>query len=96
MSSTENENEMNISLTKKTLWRDNMILNDNFDNHVFMIAQALVESGKHTNRYDLAREAALIAEAVTEEVERFVDNSYLTRKAAERALAEEREMADNA
>mgnify|MGYP003638093721 FL=1 len=73
-----------------------MILNDNFDNHVFMIAQALVESGKHTNRYDLAREAALIAEAVTEEVERFVDNSYLTRKAAERALAEEREMADNA
>ena len=87
---------MNISLTKKTLWRDNMILNDNFDHHVFMIAQALVESGKHTNRYDLAREAALIAEAVTEEVERFVDNSYLTRKAAERALAEEREMADNA
>ena len=73
-----------------------MTLNDNFDNHVFMIAQALVESGKHTNRYDLAREAALIAEAVTEEVERFVDNSYLTRKAAERALAEEREMADNA
>ena len=73
-----------------------MILNDNFDHHVFMIAQALVESGKHTNRYDLAREAALIAEAVTEEVERFVDNSYLTRKAAERALAEEREMADNA
>tara|TARA_R110000796_G_scaffold4085_5_gene15558 strand:+ start:143 stop:364 length:222 start_codon:yes stop_codon:yes gene_type:complete len=73
-----------------------MTLKDNFDNHVFMIAQALVESGKHTNRYDLAREAALIAEAVTEEVERFVDNSYLTRKAAERALAEEREMADNA
>jgi hypothetical protein len=73
-----------------------MLLKDNFDNHVFMIAQALVESGKHTNRYDLAREAALIAEAVTEEIERFADNAYLTRKAAVRALAEEMEMADNA
>ena len=73
-----------------------MLLKDNFDNHVFMIAQALVESGKHTNRYDLAREAALIAEVVTEEIERFADNAYLTRKAAVRALAEEMEMADNA
>jgi|TARA_R110000751_G_scaffold14809_4_gene47831 hypothetical protein len=69
---------------------------DGFDNHVFMIAQALVESGKHTNRYELAREAVLIAEAVSDEVELFADNAYLTRKAAERALAEEREMADNA
>jgi len=69
---------------------------DDFDNHVFMIAQALVESGKHTNRYELAREAVLIAEAVSDEVELFADNAYLTRKAAERALAEEREMADNA
>ena len=69
---------------------------EKFENHVFMIAQALVESGKHTNRYDLAREAALIAEAVTEEIERFADNAYLTRKAAVRALAEEMEMADNA
>jgi hypothetical protein len=73
-----------------------MTVKDNFDNHVFMIAQALVESGKHTNRYDLAREAALIAEAVTQEIERFADNAYLTRKAAVRALAEEMEMADNA
>ena len=66
---------MNISLTKKTLWRDNMILNDNFDNHVFMIAQALVESGKHTNRYELAREAVLIAEAVSDELARLADNA---------------------
>ncbi len=73
-----------------------MTLKDNFDNHVFMIAQALVESGKHTNHYDLAREAALIAEAVTEEVDRISDNAYLTHKAALRALAEEMEIADNA
>jgi len=48
---------------------------DDFDNHVFMIAQALVESGKHTNRYDLAREAVLIAAAVTQEIERSVENA---------------------
>ena len=41
----------------------------------FMIAQALVESGKHTNRYDLAREAVLIATAVTQEIARSVENA---------------------
>jgi hypothetical protein len=75
MSSTENENEMNISLTKKIPRRNNMTGKEKFENHVFMIAQALVESGKHTNRYDLAREAVLIAAAVTQEVERSVDNA---------------------
>ena len=75
MSSTENENEMNISLTKKIPRRDNMTAKEKFESHVFMIAQALVESGKHTNRYDLAREAVLIAAAVTQEVERSVDNA---------------------
>ena len=30
---------------------------EKFESYVFMIAKALVESGKHTNRYDLAREA---------------------------------------
>jgi hypothetical protein len=48
---------------------------DDFNNHVFMIAQALVESGKHTNRYDLAREAVLIAEAVSDEIARVADNA---------------------
>jgi hypothetical protein len=75
MISTENENEMNISLTKKIPRRNNMTGKEKFENHVFMIAQALVESGKHTNRYDLAREAVLIAAAVTQEVERSVDNA---------------------
>jgi hypothetical protein len=75
MISTENENEMNISLTKKIPRRNNMTGKEKFENHVFMIAQALVESGKHTNRYDLAREAVLIAAAVTQEVERSVENA---------------------
>ena len=48
---------------------------ENFENHVFMIAQALVEYGLHRNRYDLAREAVLIAEAVTEEIARVADNA---------------------
>ena len=48
---------------------------EKFESYVFMIAQALVESGKHTNRYDLAREAFLIAEAVTQEVERSVEKA---------------------
>ena len=75
MISTENENEMNISLTKKIPRRNNMTGKEKFERHVFMIAQALVESGKHTNRYDLAREAVLIAAAVTQEVERSFDNA---------------------
>jgi hypothetical protein len=75
MISTENENEMNISLTKKIPRRNNMTGKENFENHVFMIAQALVEYGLHRNRYDLAREAVLIAEAVTEEIARVADNA---------------------
>ena len=75
MSSTENENEMNISLTKKIPRRNNMTGKEKFENHVFMIAQALVESGKQTNRYDLAREAVLIAAAVTQEIKRSVENA---------------------
>jgi hypothetical protein len=75
MISTENENEMNISLTKKIPRRNNMTGKENFESHVFMIAQALVESGKHTNRYELAREAVLIAEAVSDELARLADNA---------------------
>ena len=75
MISTENENEMNISLTKMIHGRNNMTRKEKFENHVFMIAQALVESGKHTNRYDLAREAVLIAAAVAQEIERSVENA---------------------
>jgi len=75
MISTENENEMNISLTKKIPRRNNMTAKEKFESHVFMIAQALVESGKHTNRYDLAREAVLIAAAVAQEIERSVENA---------------------
>jgi hypothetical protein len=55
--------------------RNNMTKKEKFESHVFMIAQALVESGKHTNRYDLAREAVLIAAAVTQEIERSVENA---------------------
>jgi hypothetical protein len=75
MISTENENEMNISLTKKIPRRNNMTQKEKFESHVFMIAQALVESGKHTNRYELAREAVLIAEAVSDELARLADNA---------------------
>ena len=52
-----------------------MTAKEKFESHVFMIAQALVESGKHTNRYDLAREAVLIAAAVAQEIERSVENA---------------------
>jgi hypothetical protein len=52
-----------------------MTKKEKFESHVFMIAQALVESGKHTNRYELAREAVLIAEAVSDELARLADNA---------------------
>lgn len=52
-----------------------MTQKEKFESHVFMIAQALVESGKHTNRYELAREAVLIAEAVSDELARLADNA---------------------
>jgi hypothetical protein len=49
-----------------------MTLREELEGQVFMIAQALVASGKHTNRYELAREAFLVAVAVKDEVEEFV------------------------
>jgi hypothetical protein len=49
-----------------------MTLREELEGQVFMIAQALVASGKHTNRYELAREAVLVAVAVKDEVEEFV------------------------
>ena len=49
-----------------------MTLREELEKQVFMIAQALVASGKHTNRYELAREAVLVAVAVKDEVEEFV------------------------
>ena len=49
-----------------------MTLREELEGQVFMIAQALVASGKHTNRYELAREAVLVAVAVKDEVENFV------------------------
>jgi hypothetical protein len=49
-----------------------MTLREELEKQVFTIAQALVASGKHTNRYELAREAVLVAVAVKDEVEEFV------------------------
>ena len=49
-----------------------MTLREELEGQVFTIAQALVASGKHTNRYELAREAVLVAVAVKDEVEEFV------------------------
>ena len=49
-----------------------MTLREELEGQVFMIAQALVASGKHTNRYELAREAVLVVVAVKDEVEEFV------------------------
>jgi hypothetical protein len=49
-----------------------MTLREELEGQVFMIAQALVASGKHTNRYELAHEAVLVAVAVKDEVEEFV------------------------
>jgi hypothetical protein len=50
------------------------------ENQVFMIAQALIESGKHTNKYELAREAIEITSAIKNDfvrytIERFEANS---------------------
>ena len=39
-----------------------------YEQQVFMIAQALVELGKHTNKYELARDAVEIAKLVKDEI----------------------------
>ena len=49
-----------------------MTLREELEKQVFMIAQALVASGKQTNRYELAREALETAIAVKDEVEKYL------------------------
>ena len=49
-----------------------MTLREELEKQVFMIAQALVASGKHTNQYELAREALETAIAVKDEVEKYL------------------------
>ena len=49
-----------------------MTLREELEGQVFMIAQALVASGKHTNQYKLAREALETAIAVKDEVEKYL------------------------
>jgi hypothetical protein len=51
--------------------RRRMTLREELEGQVFMIAQALVASGKHTNRYELARDALETAIAVKDEVEKY-------------------------
>ena len=43
-----------------------------YEQQVFMIAQALVELGKHTNKYELARDAVEIAKLVKDEIEKSI------------------------
>jgi hypothetical protein len=54
-------------MSKKTL-------REQLEEQMFIIAQALVISGKHTNPYELAREAFEITVAVKDETEQFVLN----------------------
>ena len=49
-----------------------MTLREELEKQVFMIAQALVASGKLTNQYELAREALETAIAVKDEVEKYL------------------------
>lgn len=51
---------------------NNKTLRQELEKQVFTIAQALVVSGKHTNNYELAREALEITISVKDEVEQFV------------------------
>ena len=46
------------------------------EDQVFMIAQALVTSGKHTNPYELAREAVEISRAVKNDFTRYQKEWY--------------------
>jgi hypothetical protein len=51
-----------------------MTLREELEGQVFMIAQGLVASGKHTNQYELAREALETAIAVKDEVEKYLSH----------------------
>jgi hypothetical protein len=42
-----------------------------------MIAQALVELGKHTNKYELARDAVEIAKLVKDEIEKSIPDPWV-------------------
>ena len=48
-----------------------------YEQQVFMIAQALVELGKHTNKYELARDAVEIANLVKEEIEKSIPDPWV-------------------
>ena len=49
------------------------------ENQVFMIAQALIESGKHTNKYELAREAIEITSAIKNDFVRYTIERFEAR-----------------
>ena len=51
---------------------NNKTLRQALEKQVFTISQAVVVSGKHTNNYELAREALEITIFVKDEVEQFV------------------------
>ena len=48
-----------------------------YEQQVFMIAQALVELGKHTNKYELARDAVEIAKLVKDEIEKSIPDLWV-------------------
>lgn len=50
------------------------------EDQVFMIAQALVASGKHTNPYELAREAVEISRTVKNDFVRYQREWYEERE----------------
>jgi hypothetical protein len=54
-----------------------MTLREELEGQVFMIAQALVASGKHTNRYELARDAVEIAKLVKDEIEKSIPDPWV-------------------
>ena len=55
------------------------------EDQVFMIAQALVASGKHTNPYELAREAVEISRAVKNDFVRYQRELYEEKEKSEPA-----------
>ena len=48
-----------------------------YEQQVFMIAQALVELGKHTNKYELAREAVEITKLVKKEIKNSIPEPWV-------------------
>ena len=56
-----------------------------YEQQVFMIAQALVASGKHTNPYELAREAVEISRAVKNDFVRYQREWYEEKEKSEPA-----------